>query len=139
MSAYVCALKKNQYIGVSNVKLEFKIKNKLSHCIFELGMPECSLGLGLANIRTRAPNAVGVTLDKASIHHVLENPCCFVFSILHALDFSQLLLEMIDGLELVLNGLLLRHGFQLLLLDLSLSASPLGAHLAEMSTGAAIL
>ena len=102
-------------------------------------MPECSLGLGLANIRTRAPNAVGVTLDKAGVHHVLENPCCFVFSILHALDFSQLLLEMIDGLELVLNGLLLRHGFQLLLLDLSLSSSPLGAHLAEMSTGAAIL
>ena len=102
-------------------------------------MSECSLGLGLANIGTRAPNTVGVTLDKASIHHVMENPCCFVFSILHALDFGQLLLEMVDGLELVLNGLLLRHGFQLLLLDLSLSASPLGAHLAEMSTGAAIL
>ena len=102
-------------------------------------MPECSLGLGLANIRTRAPNAVGITLDKAGVHHVLENPGCLVLSILHALDFGQLLLEVVDGLELVLNGLLLRHGLQLLLLDLSLSASPLGAHLAEMSTGAAIL
>ena len=96
----------------------------------------CSLALGLTNIWTRAPNSVGVTLDKASVHHVMENPGCLVFGILQALYFSQLMLKFVNGLELVLDSLLLGECLQLLLFDESLWSSALTSHLAEVSSSA---
>ena len=73
--------------------------------------------------RTSLPPAVSVPLHEASLEHVGEHPLRLRRRHLLGPDFSEVLLEALNGLKLVLDGLLLSQrgclGINLLLSGLT--------------------
>ena len=67
--------------------------------------------------------------EEASIKHLVDDPSCFIVILLLSLDDSELLLEAVDRLEFILDGLLLGESGSLSIKDLLLGPSPGGGSL----------
>ena len=89
------------------------------------------LGDGLA----RDVGAVLVHADEAALHHALKRLLGLHASLLLLLELGVLLNDAFQGLELVLDGLRLGDGGELLLLDLLLGPSALGPRFHQVGTG----
>ena len=72
-------------------------------------------------------------------HHGVKDLSSLVIRSLHRLNLGQLCLKAIDGLELLLNSLLLGEGGQLVLFYHDLSPTALGSDFAEVGSGATSL
>ena len=77
----------------------------------------------------RAVSTLLIDHDEARLEHVGDGILGLLASLLFRLELDLLLLEFINELELLLNGLGLGQGSGLLLQDLLLGASALGCDL----------
>ena len=84
--------------------------------------------LRLADGLSRNEVAVLIDVDEAAVEHLLEGLLGLVAGLLLLLEFCILLDEAFQSFQFVLNGLLLREGLELLLLDLHLRPSALAAN-----------
>ena len=82
-----------------------------------------------ADVRARHVATVAVRRDEASLEHRLDGLLVLLVGLLSSLDLLELDVEAVDGLELVLDGLLLGERGGLLVLDLLLRPSPLARDL----------
>ena len=82
-----------------------------------------------ADVRARHVATVPVRRDEASLEHRLDGLLVLLVGLLSSLDLLELDVEAVDGLELVLDGLLLGERGGLLVLDLLLRPSPLARDL----------
>ena len=84
--------------------------------------------LRLVDGRPRNIVAILIDVDEAAVEHLLEGLLGLVTCLLLLLEFSILLDEAFQSFQFVLDGLLLRKGGELLLLDLHLRSSSFGAN-----------
>ena len=82
-----------------------------------------------ANVWSRHVATVPIRRDEASLKHRLDGLLVLLVGLLSSLDLLELDVESVDGLQLVLDGLLLGEGSGLLVLDFLLSTSPLARDL----------
>ena len=85
-------------------------KVRLGVLIAEIGVRERSLALSQTGVGSWAPLAALVALDEALVHHLGEDALGLVVLLLLGLHIGELILEAVDGLELVLDSLSLRQG-----------------------------
>ena len=82
-----------------------------------------------ANVWSRHVATVPIRRDESSLKHRLDGLLVLLVGLLSSLDLLELDVEAVDGLQLVLDGLLLGEGSGLLVLDFLLSTSPLARDL----------
>ena len=82
-----------------------------------------------ACVWARHEATVAVRGDEASLKHRLDGFLVLLVGLLSSLDLLEFEMEAIDGLELVLDGLLLGERGGLLVQDLLLRPSPLARDL----------
>ena len=82
-----------------------------------------------ADVRARHVATVPIRRDEASLKHRLDGLLVLLVGLLSSLDLLELDVEAVDGLQLVLDGLLLGEGSGLLVLDFLFSTSPLARDL----------
>ena len=82
-----------------------------------------------ANVWARHVATVPIRRDKASLKHRLDGLFVLLVGLLGGGDLLELDVEAVDGLELVLDGLLLGERGGLLVQDLLLRPSPLARDL----------
>ena len=82
-----------------------------------------------ANVWSRHVATVPIRRDEASLEHRLDGLLVLRVGLLSSLDLLELDMEAVDGLELVLDGILLGERGGLLVQDLLLRPSPLARDL----------